>query len=188
MSSADGFPGALRAWRARVGVSQAELDRRIGRTTGTIAQTELGRLQAPDRAGCARIAEALGVPEREVWITAREDRLRRFDAEIYQDIQAEREAAKAPLTLLEDERDLIQILRAVDTGSGGPPGACVRALADVALLVQTDVGTLETAGTWALARAASLPQPRLKMLLSAMVRVVETVVDERAAKAGPGAR
>lgn len=180
MAPSEGFPTALRAWRGRAGVSQAELDGRIGRSAGTIAQIELGRLRPPDRAGCARIAVALGVSEREVWLAAREHRLRQFDEEIYADIVSEREQSRTPLDLDEDETDLIRQLRAIDDQSGKPRGQMAEHLADLALLVLGDAGPFGHQAPWALARAMEMRQPRLRRLLSAIVRVVETVVDERA--------
>ena len=176
MSKTDGFPAALRAWRARVGMSQADLDARIGRTPGRIAQIELGRLKAPDRATCARIAEALGVAPAEVWTASREDRLFRSEPEIYADIVAER-ALRAPAELTEDEWALIRILRALEPGEG--PGV-IRPLTAITLPLLGDLGGLEKDVPWALAEASNLPQPRLRSLLSGIVRVVEAVVGRTA--------
>jgi transcriptional regulator with XRE-family HTH domain len=74
--STDRFPQALRNWRRQAGVSQADLDTLLGRSAGTVAQFEVGRLKPPDRATCAAIAAALGVAEVEVWTIARDERLR----------------------------------------------------------------------------------------------------------------
>ena len=77
------FSELLQAWRLQRGLTQAQLDQRLERTSTFVRNLEAGVNKPPDFAMCKRIAEVLGLPARVVWDAAREQRLRAFDEDLY---------------------------------------------------------------------------------------------------------
>ncbi len=69
------FGEQLRAWRKKAGVSQAALERTIGKNRGWVNAQEKGGTKPPDKATCQEIAQALDLSDRLVWGTARAERL-----------------------------------------------------------------------------------------------------------------
>ncbi len=190
MASTDRFPEALRSWRRQAGVSQAELDARLGRSAGTVAQFEVGRLKPPDRATCSAIAVALGVSEAEVWTIARDERLRLADPDAFADLAQEHARARLGSPLVEAEVELVNLLRVLDQERGQPEGTVARIVS--AIVFSVALQAVETEGAperlssrlvWALARVGELPSRRLRRVLVAILRTVEAVVD---ASAVPG--
>ena len=172
-------------------MSQAELDARLGRSTGTVAQFEVGRLKPPDRSTCSAIAVALGVSEAEVWTIARDERLRLADPDAFADLVQEHARARLESPLGEAEVELVNLLRVLDRERGQPEGTVARTLS--AIVFPVALQAVETEGAperlasrfvWALTRVGELPSRRLRRVLVAMLRTVEAVVD---ASAAPGA-
>ena len=56
--------------RTTLGISATELARRAGVTTGTITRLELGQIASPRAETLRAIAEALGVPASDLFVTA----------------------------------------------------------------------------------------------------------------------
>ena len=60
----------IRNHRIALGISAGELARRAGVTTGTITRLELGQISSPRAESLRSIAEALGVPASDLFVTA----------------------------------------------------------------------------------------------------------------------
>ncbi len=168
-------------------MSQADLDTLLGRSAGTVAQFEVGRLKPPDRATCAAIAAALGVAEVEVWTIARDERLRLADPDAFADLEQEHARARLEGPLVDHEVELVNLLRVLDREHGQAEGTVARSLS--AIMFPVTLQALESEGAperlagrvvWALARVGELPSRRLRRVLVAMVRTIEAVVDASA--------
>ncbi|MAG24138.1 hypothetical protein CMI47_01035 [Candidatus Pacearchaeota archaeon] len=77
------FGEKLRAWRKSARVSQASLERVIGRNRGWVNSHEKGVTKPPDKGTCDQIAQALGLADPVVWAAARAERLRGFDEDLW---------------------------------------------------------------------------------------------------------
>ena len=77
------FGEKLRAWRKSARVSQASLERTIGRNRGWVNSHEKGVTKPPDKGTCEQIAQALGLADQVVWAAARAERLRGFDEDLW---------------------------------------------------------------------------------------------------------
>ena len=77
------FGEKLRAWRKSARVSQASLERVIGRNRGWVNSHEKGVTKPPDKGTCDQIAQALGLTDPVVWAAARAERLRGFDEDLW---------------------------------------------------------------------------------------------------------
>ncbi len=77
------FSERLQAWRLQRGLTQAQLDVQLGRTSTFVRNLEAGVNKPPDFGTCKLIAAALDLPARLVWDAAREQRLRGFDEDLY---------------------------------------------------------------------------------------------------------
>jgi transcriptional regulator with XRE-family HTH domain len=195
------FSEQLQAWRLQRGLTQAQLDVKLGRTSTFVRNLEAGVNKPPDFAMCKLIAEALGLHVRVVWDAAREQRLRAFDEDLYRHYVLGERVDELPVDSSNpderpwnsDETFLVQTLRWLDEDVPHPDGEPLAGLLEdalVTLFIAGEPGPGPAAQTTALAREAVHALQRFSELSvnkqAALLRVFAAAV--AAAEPDPVAR
>lgn len=144
------FSQTLQSLRLQQGLTQSQLDDKIGRKPSFVRNLEAGINRPPDLATCRQIAAALGVSARTIWDAAKDERLRALDEDLYRayvlaeridPLPGEDDAGDVEPALTEEESLLLEILRWLDTdvpARSGEPLAGV--VCDALLTVFTEHG------------------------------------------------
>ena len=137
------FSELIEALRMQQGLSQLQLDQKIGRKPSFIRNLEAGINRPPDLETCRQIAAALGVSARTIWDGARDERLRTLDEDLYRayvlkeridPLPGEAEAEEANRERSEEEDFLLELLRWLDEDVPDPDGEPLAGLVGDALL------------------------------------------------------
>lgn len=156
------FGEQLRAWRKKAGVSQAALERTIGKNRGWVNAQEKGGTKPPDKETCQQIAQALDLSDRLVWGTARAERLQGFDEDLW--IWYECGDQDAPgtsgdeITPTETEETLIELLRWLDKDLKRDSGSTASELINLVLSALVEVNK----------KGKRLPKPMLREALEGL--------------------
>jgi transcriptional regulator with XRE-family HTH domain len=167
------FGEQLRAWRKKAGVSQATLERTIGRNRGWVNAQEKAVTKPPDKATCQKIAQALDLSDRLVWGTARAERLQGFDEDLWlwyecgdQDAPG---ATGDEITPTETEETLIEILRWLDKDLKRDAGATASELTNLALSALVEVNK----------KGKRLPKPMLREAIEGLSKLSEASLSQQ---------
>jgi transcriptional regulator with XRE-family HTH domain len=114
------FGEKLRAWRKSARVSQASLERTIGRARGWVSSHEKGATKPPDKATCQQIAHALGLADQVVWTAARAERLRGFDEDLwrwYEEIERQTPSTSSEVSseMSDHQNDVNNLLKRLES-------------------------------------------------------------------------
>ncbi len=169
-----GFGDKLKQWRGERGLTQADLDKAIGKNRGHIAQIETGRLKPPEMPLCARIADVLGLDPVDVWEAAAPERLERFDSDLLDWHRRQVNRARE-LPLSDEESTFVQELRRLRS-SDSPES--VIALIETVLQLQAAIDTrIANAGTRR-RESASLAERAISLdAAAALRRLLEDLID-----------
>lgn len=116
------FGSILRSWRTKRDMTQGELERKMGWTTGQVSRIEGGHFRrTPDFETCARLDQALGQESGTSWSYAAAERLKAMDPHLYALFGPARgrppDAGSGSFT--EAERTVVDLLRDLDRSLGG---------------------------------------------------------------------
>lgn len=137
------FSELIESLRMQQGLSQLQLDQKIGRKPSFIRNLEAGINRPPDLETCRQIAASLGVSARLIWDAARDERLRALDEDLYRayvlgeridPLPGEAEAEAADLVRSEEEDFLLELLRWLDEDLPDPDEEPLAGLVGDALL------------------------------------------------------
>jgi transcriptional regulator with XRE-family HTH domain len=105
------FGEQIKSWRERLGLSQHDVDKAIGKTSrGFTAQVETGRLAPLPRDVCSAYDQALKRTDGEVWALSAPLRLQDFDPDLWDWHRSQLDQARgAPLS--PDEEQMVEAMR-----------------------------------------------------------------------------